>query len=167
MPFFSVSQALIVFPQGLPKRGEPPIMPRRGLPPKRGIPNVKKVIAVASGKGGVGKSTVAGLSSIHSTWDPACSDIHLQVNLAFSLAARHRARVGVLDLDIFGPSIPKLLGLETAGEPHLTSSSSSHSHFLVLCDFYRQRQVAPSSLLRTTVYRPCPSGFFSLVLMRH
>lgn len=52
--------------QGLPKRGEPPTMPRRGLPPKRGIPNVKKVIAVASGKGGVGKSTVAGLSSIHS-----------------------------------------------------------------------------------------------------
>ena len=40
-------------------------MPRRGLPPKRGIPNVKKVIAVASGKGGVGKSTVAGLSSIY------------------------------------------------------------------------------------------------------
>jgi len=36
-------------------------MPRRRLPPKRGIPNVKKVVAVASGKGGVGKSTVAGL----------------------------------------------------------------------------------------------------------
>jgi Mrp family chromosome partitioning ATPase len=66
MPIFSISQALIGFPQGLPKRGEPPTMPRRGLPPKQGIPNVKKVIAVASGKGGVGKSTVAGLSSIHS-----------------------------------------------------------------------------------------------------
>jgi ATP-binding protein involved in chromosome partitioning len=52
------------------------------------------------------------------------------VNLAFSLAARQRARVGVLDLDIFGPSIPKLLGLETAGEPHLTSSSSSVFAFL-------------------------------------
>ena len=48
------------FLQGLPKRGEPPMMPRRGLPPKRGIPHVKKVVAVASGKGGVGKSTVAG-----------------------------------------------------------------------------------------------------------
>ena len=46
------------------RHGEPPTVPRRGLPPKRGIPNVKKVIAVASGKGGVGKSTVAGLSSI-------------------------------------------------------------------------------------------------------
>ncbi|KAI0286213.1 P-loop containing nucleoside triphosphate hydrolase protein [Russula brevipes] len=92
-------------PLGLPKRGEPPVMPRRSLPPKRGIPNVKKVVAVASGKGGVGKSTVA-------------------VNLAFSLAARYRARVGVLDLDIFGPSIPKLLGLETSGEPRLTSSGA-------------------------------------------
>ncbi|KAF8480782.1 P-loop containing nucleoside triphosphate hydrolase protein [Russula ochroleuca] len=92
-------------PLGLPKRGEPPVMPRRGLPPRRSIPNVKKVVAVASGKGGVGKSTVA-------------------VNLAFSLAAHQRARVGVLDLDIFGPSIPKLLGLETGGEPHLTSSGA-------------------------------------------
>jgi len=92
-------------PLGLPKRSEPPVMPRRGLPPKRGIPNVKKVIVVASGKGGVGKSTVA-------------------VNLAFSLAARKRTRVGVLDLDIFGPSIPKLLGLESGGEPRLTSSGA-------------------------------------------
>ena len=55
--------SLIHFLQGLPKRGEPPTMPRRGLPPKRGIPHVKKIVAVASGKGGVGKSTVAGLSS--------------------------------------------------------------------------------------------------------
>ncbi|KAI9437004.1 P-loop containing nucleoside triphosphate hydrolase protein [Lactarius indigo] len=77
-------------PLGLPKRGEPPMMPRRGLPPKRSIPHVKKVVAVASGKGGVGKSTVA-------------------VNLAFSIASRKRVRVGVLDLDIFGPSVPKLL----------------------------------------------------------
>jgi ATP-binding protein involved in chromosome partitioning len=52
------------------------------------------------------------------------------VNLAFSLAAQHRARVGVLDLDIFGPSIPKLLGLEAGGEPHLTSSSSPLRRFL-------------------------------------
>ena len=48
--------------QGLPKRpGQPPQLPRRGGPvPKRPIPNVTKVVAVASGKGGVGKSTVAG-----------------------------------------------------------------------------------------------------------
>jgi ATP-binding protein involved in chromosome partitioning len=40
------------------------MMPRRSLPPKRSIPNVKRVVAVASGKGGVGKSTIAGLFSL-------------------------------------------------------------------------------------------------------
>jgi hypothetical protein len=47
-------------PLGLPKRPPPPTIPRKTGPiPKRPIPNVKKVVAVASGKGGVGKSTVA------------------------------------------------------------------------------------------------------------
>lgn len=72
---------------------EPQFIPRRGtLPAKRSIPNVSKVIAVSSCKGGVGKSTIA-------------------VNLAFSLALTRNLRVGILDLDIFGPSIPTLLGL--------------------------------------------------------
>ena len=44
-------------------------MPRRDLPPKRAIPNVKRVVAVASGKGGVGKSTVAGLSSLYLSYE--------------------------------------------------------------------------------------------------
>jgi ATP-binding protein involved in chromosome partitioning len=56
------------------------------------LPGVRHVIAVASGKGGVGKSTVA-------------------VNLAVGLA-RRGARVGLLDADIYGPSIPLMMGVD-------------------------------------------------------
>jgi ATP-binding protein involved in chromosome partitioning len=62
-----------------------------GLPPKADI-DVKHVVLVLSGKGGVGKSTVA-------------------VNLAFALA-NHGYHVGLLDLDMHGPNIPKMLGIE-------------------------------------------------------
>ncbi|CAG8527074.1 27914_t:CDS:2 [Dentiscutata erythropus] len=65
---------------------------RRGLPTKRPIHGVKHIIAVASGKGGVGKSTLA-------------------INLALAVAS-FRHRVGVLDADVFGPSIPRLLNLK-------------------------------------------------------
>lgn len=47
------------------------------------------------------------------------------VNLAFALASTNpRAKVGILDLDVFGPSIPKLMGLEDFGEPDLTHGKS-------------------------------------------
>jgi len=60
------------------------------------LPNVKNVIAIASGKGGVGKSTTT-------------------VNLALALAAEG-ARVGILDADIYGPSQPMMMGIDDKPE---------------------------------------------------
>ncbi|MDP3564281.1 MAG: Mrp/NBP35 family ATP-binding protein [Methanoregula sp.] len=68
-----------------------PPQPQMGLPPRSKI-DVKHVILVLSGKGGVGKSTVS-------------------VNLASALSA-HGRNVGLLDLDFHGPNIPKMLGIE-------------------------------------------------------
>ena len=64
-----------------------------------GLHNVKYIVAVASGKGGVGKSTTA-------------------VNLALALKARGRS-VGVLDADIYGPSQAKMLGLAPGTRPEV------------------------------------------------
>ncbi|CAF96704.1 unnamed protein product, partial [Tetraodon nigroviridis] len=75
----------------------------RGLPKAKPIAGVKQVLVVASGKGGVGKSTTA-------------------VNLALGLVANDPDKsVGLLDADVFGPSIPKLMNLK--GNPELSDNN--------------------------------------------
>ncbi|MBB2963036.1 Mrp/NBP35 family ATP-binding protein [Methylobacterium sp. R2-1] len=75
--------------------GTPP--PRQGNAQGNALPGVRHIVAVASGKGGVGKSTTA-------------------CNLALALSAQG-LKVGLLDADIYGPSVPKLLGL--SGKPRV------------------------------------------------
>uniref|UniRef100_A0A663DM36 Iron-sulfur cluster transfer protein NUBPL n=4 Tax=Aquila chrysaetos chrysaetos TaxID=223781 RepID=A0A663DM36_AQUCH len=99
----------------------------RGLPKQKPIEGVKQVVVLASGKGGVGKSTTA-------------------VNIALALAANDSTKeVGLLDADIYGPSIPKMMNLK--GNPELTrkilevlqtpaslkKSRSSYSDLLTAC----------------------------------
>ncbi|MBT7942893.1 MAG: Mrp/NBP35 family ATP-binding protein [Alphaproteobacteria bacterium] len=88
-------------PSSGPGMGEPggPV-PKMGAPEM--LPGVKSIIPVASGKGGVGKSTTA-------------------VNLALGLAAGGR-KVGLLDADIYGPSMPRMMGI--TGQP--TSSDGKN-----------------------------------------
>lgn len=92
-------------PLGLPKLKKDknaPEMPRmsKGLPIKQKIPGVNKIVLVSSAKGGVGKSTVS-------------------INVALSLQKLGK-KVGIIDVDLFGPSIPKLLNL--SGEPRISEN---------------------------------------------
>lgn len=91
---------------------------QRGLPERRSIKDVKKVIAVSSAKGGVGKSTIAGMHLTSFRNSRVETDV-CTVNLALAFA-RRGLRSGILDTDIFGPSIPTLLNL--SGEPRLSAS---------------------------------------------
>jgi len=84
-------------------------------------------VVVASGKGGVGKSTIAGTLYLGQM---TLADQNVRIaNLALSLlttsSLARPPRIGLLDLDIFGPSVPKLMGLENAGDPELSQGRIS------------------------------------------
>jgi ATP-binding protein involved in chromosome partitioning len=77
--------------RALPVMDDRPAAPRPSVPPPVQYPGLGNIIAVSSGKGGVGKSTVA-------------------VNLAAALASRG-ARVGLMDADVYGPNVPRMMGV--------------------------------------------------------
>lgn len=86
-----------------------------GGPAKISLPNVKHVLAVASGKGGVGKSTVA-------------------ANLALALRRMGR-QVGLLDADIYGPSVPRMMGLDVVDPQTATFPLERHGVRLMSMGF--------------------------------
>ena len=86
--------------RALPVMGQEPASQNKGVPAPTPVtyPNLGTVIAISSGKGGVGKSTVA-------------------TNLAIALSAAGK-RVGLMDADIYGPNIPRMMGVNAPPEVH-------------------------------------------------
>ncbi|BAW95239.1 ATPases involved in chromosome partitioning [[Synechococcus] sp. NIES-970] len=80
---------------------------QKSLPSQQGIENVKNIVAISSGKGGVGKSSVA-------------------VNVAIALA-QTGAKVGLLDADIYGPNVPNMMGI---GEVEIKVDKTSGADIL-------------------------------------
>ncbi len=106
--------------------------------PSKLLPEVKNIIAISSGKGGVGKSTVS-------------------ANLAVALA-KQGYKVGLLDADVFGPSMPKMFGIEDArpvldkvGDRELIIPAESHGVKILSVGFF----VDPNS---ATVWRGSMAG---------
>lgn len=99
------------------------VMEGRSLDEDTGMATVKNIIGVASGKGGVGKSTVS-------------------LNLALALS-KTGARVGLLDADIYGPSIPLMLGMKDAFmevEDNKLQPAESHGLRVVSFGFFAEQQ---------------------------
>ena len=91
----------VTVPKGSPAAGAPAAAVK--LPANAGVGQVKHIIAVASGKGGVGKSTFA---------------VNLACALARALTEQGRPnRVGLMDCDIYGPSVPLMIGV--SGRPQI------------------------------------------------
>src|SRR6185437_11342996 len=98
--------------RALPVMGQEPQSRRAAVPAPTPVvyPHLGRIIAISSGKGGVGKSTVA-------------------VNLAVALAASG-ARVGLMDADIYGPNIPRMMGVDEP--PHVEKDAHGVDHIVPL-----------------------------------
>ncbi|KAI8812953.1 P-loop containing nucleoside triphosphate hydrolase protein [Cladochytrium replicatum] len=84
---------------------------QRGLPRSQALPGVRHILAVASGKGGVGKSTVSANIAVALSLLPQREQVG------------RKLRVGLLDADLFGPSIPMMMNLK--GSPEIDSGRNS------------------------------------------